>query len=86
LKVRIPPTGFSTDSPSSGARINGRIGGSYAVSSDIPELTVIVSLVVASGARKRIGLAAADSIAERRLGLTFQRCVAAAFPRPSSVT
>jgi hypothetical protein len=42
--------------------------------------------VVASGVRKRLGLAAADSIPERRLWLTCQRCVAAAFPRPSSVT
>jgi len=46
----------------------------------IPELTVIVGAVVASGSGKRLGLAAADSIPDRRLGLTCQRCVAAAFP------
>jgi hypothetical protein len=52
----------------------------------IPELTVIVLWTVVSGVRRRLGLAAADSIPDRRLGLTFQRCVAAAFARPSSVT
>jgi hypothetical protein len=33
----------------------------------IPELTVIVEAVVASGGGKRLGLAAADSIPDRRL-------------------
>ena len=33
---------------------------------DIPELTVIFSVMVASGGGKRLGLAAADSIPERR--------------------
>jgi hypothetical protein len=32
LKVKTPPTGFSTDSPSPGARISCRIGSSYAAS------------------------------------------------------
>jgi hypothetical protein len=44
-------------------------------------------VVVASGVRKRLGSAAADSIpACRRVRLTCQRCVAAAVPRPPSVT
>ena len=43
--------------------------------------------VVASGGGRRLGLAAADSIpACRPGGLTCQRCVAAAVPRPPSVT
>jgi hypothetical protein len=57
-----------------------------ALEGHIPELTVIVALVVTSCALCRLGSAAADSIPDCRSVPTCQRCVAAAFPRPSSVT
>jgi hypothetical protein len=54
-------------------------------SRDIPELTVIVGgcrlLLSRDSGRRR--LTRFPNVAR---GLTFQRCVAAAFPRPSSVT
>jgi hypothetical protein len=57
-----------------------------AASGDIPELTVIVwgrwrPVRARDSGRRR--LTRFPNVAR---GLTFQRCVAAAFPRPSSVT
>ena len=48
------------------------------LSGNIPELTVILGVVVASGGFLRLGLAAADSIPNVARGLTSERCVAAA--------
>jgi hypothetical protein len=44
------------------------------------------SVGVASAVHTRLGSAAADSIPGCRLVPICQRCVAVAFPRPSSVT
>jgi hypothetical protein len=55
-------------------------------SGDIPELTVIVvvcRLLLSRDSGRRRRLTRFPNVAR---GLTFQRCVVAAFPRPSSVT
>ena len=53
---------------------------------DIPELTVILDVVVASDEWQRLGRRRLTRFPHVARGLTFQRCVAAAFPRPPSVT
>jgi hypothetical protein len=58
-------------------------GDTTARSGNIPDLNVIVG--GASGARRRLGPAAADPYPECRL-LTSERCVVAVVPRPPGVT
>src|SRR2546426_8710340 len=51
-------------------------------SSDIPALTVILDVVVASGEWQRLGRRRLTRFPHVARGLTCQRCVAAADPRP----
>jgi hypothetical protein len=55
-------------------------------SGNIPALTVIVGLVVASGEWQTLGRRRLTRFPHVARGLTCQRCVAAADPRPPSVT